>query len=424
MRSREKTDSQSSNPSANLSEIETFSGAALPGPGGLWGANANSTGKIVTLHNVNQTLVTDQAGKQRISQSDALGELTDVWEITTADTATESITFPNTSIAAGYHSTYLYDGLGDLIQVNQRIGTNGSNQQRTFVYDSLKRMSSMTNPEGGIVSYAYDGNRNLVTKTDARSIVTTMSYDPLNRVTSKTYSDGTPQLNYYYDNQNLPFNPTGFNRGYSIGRTVAVITGGTSSSAGNYYGYDHRGQIVQKMQVSGAVFPMSVAYNLAGGITSESYPSGRTVSYGYDGSGRMLSLNSPIITNAPVGVSLSNISYAPSGGLLSETYGNGLVHSIGYNSRQYAGGMTSGAPDMTFDQNNKVMGMTYDSVGNMTYDGNHSYSFDAENKVIGYDSFSNQYVYDGEGNRVWKQDVCHIYGIRNQLIEEYRPQTS
>ena len=68
--------------------------------------------------------------------------------------------------------------------------------------------------------------------------------------------------------------------------------------------------------------------------------------------------------------------------------------------------------------------MTYDSVGNMTYDGNHNYTFDAENKVIGYDGLANQYVYDGEGNRVWKQNICHIYGIGNKLIEEYRPQTS
>ena len=491
-RTRARADQTASNPSPGVSETETFAGATLPGPNGPWGTNTTSTGKILTSHNANQVLVTDQAGKQRQSISDGLGRLAQVVED------------PN---GLNYLTTYSYDTLDNLTTVSQ------GNQTRSFAYSSLKRLMSATNPESGIVSYTYDLNGNLLTKTDVRSIVATMTYDPLNRVLSKTYSDATPQINYYYDNQTLPFTPTGFSRGYSIGRLVAVITGGASSSAGNYYGHDQIGQNVQKVQVSGTDFTMTASYNLAGGMTSETYPSGRTVNYGYDGAGRMASLNSPTITNAPVGVSLNNINYAPSGGLLSETYGNGLVHSVSYNSRlqpstinlvsastsasplqlsyqytststsndnngnvlqitsaigtntfqqefsydgvnrltyayeqdngsttnawqqafgydrygnrqQYAGGTTSGAPDMTFDQNNKVTGMTYDSVGNMTYDGNHNYTFDAENKVIGYDGLANQYVYDGEGNRVWKQNICHIYGIGNKLIEEYRPQTS
>jgi YD repeat-containing protein len=46
---------------------------------------------------------------------------------------------------------------------------NGSNsayaRTRTFVYDSLSRVTSASNPESGTISYAYDADSNLITKT-------------------------------------------------------------------------------------------------------------------------------------------------------------------------------------------------------------------------------------------------------------------
>lgn len=44
------------------------------------------------------------------------------------------------------------------------------------------------------VTYVYDDNGNLTSKTDARGVVTTYGYDSLNRVTSRSYSDGTPPV--------------------------------------------------------------------------------------------------------------------------------------------------------------------------------------------------------------------------------------
>ena len=321
----------------------------------------------MTSHNANQVLVTDQAGKQRQSTMDGLGRLTQVVED------------PN---GLNYLTTYSYDTLDNLTTVSQ------GNQTRSFAYSSLKRLMSASNPESGIVSYTYDNDGNLLTKTDARSIVTTMAYDPLNRVTSKTYSDGTPQLNYFYDNQTLTYNPTGFNRGTAMGRLVAITTGG--SSAGNYYGYDQIGQNVQKVQVSGTDFTMTASYNLAGGMTGETYPSGRTVNYGYDGAGRMASLNSPTITNAPVGVGLSNINYAPSGGLLSETYGNGLVHSVSYNSRlqpstiNLVSASTSASP----------LQLSYQYTSTSTSNDNNGNVLQITS-AIGTNTFQQEFSYDG-----------------------------
>lgn len=100
----------------------------------------------------NTVTVTDQAGKQRKSQTDGLGRLKHIYED------------PN-GVGVNYLTTYAYDSLDNLTNVYQ--GT----QTRTFVYDSLKRLTSATNPESGTITYQYDNNGNLTQKTDARGVV-------------------------------------------------------------------------------------------------------------------------------------------------------------------------------------------------------------------------------------------------------------
>lgn len=137
--------------------VETFSGASLPGP---WGANSSSTGLVVTAYDANATTVTDQAGKVRRSVADGLGRLSRVDE-PDANGALGSLSSPNQS------TSYAYDALDNLTTVSQGV------QTRTFVYSSLKRLTSAANPESGTITYGYDNNGNLTSKVDARSITTT-----------------------------------------------------------------------------------------------------------------------------------------------------------------------------------------------------------------------------------------------------------
>src|SRR5262249_18415998 len=101
---------------------------------------------VTTSYGGNQTTVTDEAGRSRRSTSDALGRLTSVLED------------PN---GLNYATTYDYDALGNLLHVLQGV------QTRTFLYDGLSRLTSATNPESGALSYSYDENGNLLSKTDA-----------------------------------------------------------------------------------------------------------------------------------------------------------------------------------------------------------------------------------------------------------------
>src|SRR5207244_3143341 len=115
-------------------------------------------------------------------------------------------------------------------------------QTRTFVYSSLARLLSATNPESGAICYGalssgqcqgngYDGNGNLVYKTDARSVVSSYVYDALNRPTSRTYSDGTPAVTYTYDSTSIA---NGKGRLASESSSVASYS---------YSGYDALGRV-------------------------------------------------------------------------------------------------------------------------------------------------------------------------------------
>ncbi|HEY3103764.1 MAG TPA: BPSL0067 family protein, partial [Pyrinomonadaceae bacterium] len=387
-----------------LSETAVWTTSAFDALGRVISVTTPDSAVVTSSFYGNTVSATDQAGKQRKSVSDALGRLTSVYE----DPA-----------GANYQTMYSYDVLGDLITVNQGV------QTRSFAYDSLKRLTSATNPESGAVSYSYDNNGNLLTRIDARSITTTIAYDALNRPTAKTYSDGTPRSDFYYDAQTLPGGAPTFDRGYSTGALVAVTYGG--GSAGTYRGYDPLGRVVRQYQQTDSVNYLVEAAYAPWGMTSETYPAvtgagdRRTVTYAPDSAGRLASLNSNATTYAPA-ASVSGIGYASSNALNTETYGNSLIHAISYNNRLQPTEIklgTSGNPTSilslaynygTTNNNGNVLSVTYNG-GGLSY--TQSFGYDTLNRLTtssenggaswsqtnGYDQYGNRWIDLGGGNQ-------------------------
>jgi RHS repeat-associated protein len=362
---------------------------------------------VTSSYSGNTVTVTDQAGKARKSVTDGLGRLATVYEDPSG---------------LNYSTSYAFDVLDDLTTVSQGV------QTRTFAYDSLKRLTSASNPESGTVSYTYDNNGNLLSKTDPRSITTTIAYDALNRATSKSYNDSpqTPTVSYFYDSQTLPSGAPSFDRGSSTGRLVAV-TYGSGSSAGTYRGYDAMGRVIRQYQQTDSVnYLVEATYNLAGGVATETYPSvpgagdRRTVSFSYDSAARLSSLSSSATSYAPA-ASVSSIGYASHNALNTETYGNSLIHGVTYNNRLQANEIklgTTGNPtcvvDLTYNygttnNNGNLQGVNY-SGGGLSY--TQTFSYDSLNRLQtaqensgsswsqtnGYDQYGNRWIDYGGGN--------------------------
>jgi YD repeat-containing protein len=95
-----------------------------------------------------------------------------------------------------------YDGMGGVWQVTNPYRPGESVEWTKTSYDGVSRVVEVetpdaTNPESGQVGYSYDANGNLLTKTDARGVVTTFNpYDGLDRPTRKSYNDGTSVVDY------------------------------------------------------------------------------------------------------------------------------------------------------------------------------------------------------------------------------------
>lgn len=162
---------------------DSFAGSGYPFP---WGGNGANTGGTSYSYNANAVTFYDEAGKSRTSTFDALGCLSMVNE-------------------GGFNSATFYAyGFGDRLLSVQQAG-----QSRTFNYDGAGRLLWANNPESGLTSYKYDGNGNVTERTGDRTIVACygnvsgqscdhQGYDALDRVTKKSYSDGTPSVTYYY----------------------------------------------------------------------------------------------------------------------------------------------------------------------------------------------------------------------------------
>ncbi|MCA1614559.1 MAG: DUF4214 domain-containing protein, partial [Acidobacteria bacterium] len=276
---------------------------------------------MTTAYAADRVTVTDQRGRKRSSVSDALGRLTQVTEDPTPG-------------GLNYVTNYGYDALGNL-----RTVTQGEQPARVFVYDSLSRLTSASNPESGTVGYTYDANGNLKTKTDARGVTATYTYDLLNRNIITSYAGGgtsTPQVRHYYDNPAAGAN--------GLGRLYWTEAVGVSSTAFNTY--DAVGRPTRHRQVYwagaawGQYFDVTRTYDRAGNVLTQTYPSGHTVAYNYDAAGR-LGDNGPQLAfagNLGDGVArtyASGLSYSEFGGLRQERFGTQtpLYHKLHYNVR-------------------------------------------------------------------------------------------
>ncbi|MDP9337480.1 MAG: hypothetical protein M3P45_01290, partial [Acidobacteriota bacterium] len=209
----------------------------------------------LTSYSGNCVTVTDPSLKARKSCSDALGRLISVSEDPTG---------------LNYLTTYSYDALDNLTSVVQAGSRN-----RTFTYNSLSQLLTAINPESGTLTYTYDSNGNVKTKvaplpnqTGTSTVTTGYTYDALNRLTQKSYSDGSLAVYFYYDACSFCTAPIT----NGIGRLVHTSN---NVNAAATYGYDPMGRVKTHsgclpLSCVDTAFPINVNYDLAGDMTSYS----------------------------------------------------------------------------------------------------------------------------------------------------------
>ncbi len=244
----------------------------------------------------------------------------------------------------------------------------GTGRTVSYGYDGSLRLTSVTDANGGVTSYTYDGtSQRLATITDPRMLTwLTNTYDANGRVTLQTFVDGTTwQYAYTLDangqvTQTDVTNPRGFverltfdTAGYPLSSTPAF---GTSLAQTTSYSrdttthrptritdalarhtdftYDTAGNVLGITRLAGTANAVATTYTYTptfNQLATMTDPLNHTTTFGYDGVANLTSIKNPLnetttFTHDPQGNVLSVTD--PLNQTTRFTYLQGLLYTI------------------------------------------------------------------------------------------------
>jgi RHS repeat-associated protein len=284
-----------------------------------------------------------------------------------------SVTYGGT--AAGTY--YSYDGLGRVVERVQQ--TDGTNYEVNATYNRAGAMLTETYPAAApattrrVVTHTFDGAGRLASLSTAGAGVTGIQYASHGALSQETYGTLIHKIGY-----NERLQPTSIQLGTSISpgsKLDLVYEYGTTTNNGN----------------------------LTKQIITVDATEIWTQTFTYDSLNR---LDTAKEVKDLVTQWTQNFDY--------DQYGNHCIRAAATPTQPCAPAVSPA--------NNRLNGRSYDLAGNqLDGDANHSFTYDAENKIKTVDGAS-AYVYDGEGNRVRKllgENLRMIHGIGGQLFSEF-----
>lgn len=325
-------------------------------------------GKLTYAYEPNGNLetITDVAGKITTLGYDALNRV-------------RSIQKPATGLV-----TRDYDGLDQLT-----AWTDGRALATSISVDGLGNTTGVVSPDAGTASMTHDLAGNIETRTDAKGQVTTYVYDALNRIVQATYADGR-QTEYGYDAGTFGLGRlTSVTEKNSAGDTVYVRT----------ISYRQDGKPSSETVIAGlATLTTSYSYDSTGRLQTLTYPSGRTVTLGYDANGQIKS----VVTKAPAEAEqtvASNATYFPFGGLAGFTAGNGLGYQRSFGQDGKVEGYRVGSTQWELGYDTRGRIQTIGIQGNAT--STTQYGHDDAGRITSAvtPNATYGYTYDDAGNR-------------------------
>jgi RHS repeat-associated protein len=305
-------------------------------------------------------------------------------------------------------TTYWPDGT-----VKTRV--DGLGKVTSYGADTLGRVASVTDPLNRVTTYTYDAVDAVLTTTDPQNQVTTNTYDDAGQLLTTTYSDGvTPKVTRTYTGAGLA--------------ATTVDGSGTTTSA-----YDSLGRLTSQSMAGQTV---GYGYDLAGRVTTLTYPNGKNVTRAYDGDGSLTG-----VTDWLGGA--STFGYDGGGRLATLTAPNGVTSTIGHDAPGRTTGITvanggttlAGLAD-TWDAAGQLSGETsaglgpdrgfgYDPDGRLTTDTGTTYAYDNAGQLTSnagttqaYDAagqLTGSYTFDPRGNRTAAGTTAYSYDQANRL---------
>ncbi|HEY1127852.1 MAG TPA: RHS repeat-associated core domain-containing protein [Roseateles sp.] len=320
---------------------------------------------------------------------------------------------------AGQQLTYGYDGNGNVVTITDAIS-----RVTTNTYDAHNRLRTVTAPDNGITEFHYDTEGKLDWVKDPRNFVTNYTYnafgdrltqsspdtgsttyalDDLGRVQTETNAGG--QTVYTWDKLGRMLSRTKsgqtetftFDAGsYGKGRLTSIVDGSGQTS----FTYSAAGELLTQVAViSGQTYTSSWSYDSAGRNIGMSYPTGFSLTYGYDSYGRPNNITSTH-TGSLTTLS-SNFLYQPATNrLYAWRFGNGVPRLIHLDTDGRVARLEGGAlHDLAYGYHATD---TIQQITDSIYAGQSaSFTYNGRDRLatVARSGDSQSFTWDGVGNR-------------------------
>jgi len=282
-----------------------------------------------------------------------------------------------------------YDSVSNLTALTDAMG-----RTTRFVSDPVGRLLSMVDPLEGAERYVYTPGGRLHTRTDRKGVVTTYRHDARGRMTSMTFTDGTPEVSIDYDDANRTVT-------HSNGTDTVILV------------YDTSGRLASERSVRNGS-TVSYTYNDDHQRKTVRLNEALVASYGYEDG---------YLTSITAGGAVFGFEYDDFGRRRTLTYPNGVVSTYRYHETR---GWLERIAAVRGDQTVLDVAYTHDAVGNRlskrTPEWTEVYEYDSASRLVGVTrgATSWRYAYDLVGNRISEQidgrPRTYQYDDRNRLL--------
>ncbi len=292
--------------------------------------------------------------------------------------------------------TYRYDYDPNRNRIEQ---VDGEDNRVAFLYDSLNRMTLMTQDPGGLdlrTSHLYDPNGNETRLTDAKGQVIEMDYDELNRLKSKKYNLTSADLQLFTRTHRIDYE---YDPNDNLSRVDETKSSGTDPPAvvSSFKTYDALDRIETETDAWGR--RLTYDYDPQGNRTLLIDPDSVRTEYAYDELNRIETLT--FGDGQAVGY-----EYFPDGLKKKVTNPNGTTSTYQYDAADRMTGISHAGPsgivsayEYTYDPNGNREKQVEQNAGRTeTTD----YTYDLVNRLksVTYPDKAVTYEYDLTGNRI------------------------
>ncbi|WP_328299176.1 DUF6531 domain-containing protein [Streptomyces sp. NBC_00435] len=301
----------------------------------------------------------------------------------------------------GHKTLYTYQS-GMLTSETRGAGTADAGTW-TYTYDPVSMgMTSSSDPNGNLQTFAYDDHGNRISESDARGFTTSHVYDDGDHLITTVDPGGLRTDRAYDESGHITASGSGF--GLLTSTTVQPADGSVPARASAMYYEDaaHPADVTRTVDARGNT--TLATYDAKGNITSSTDPEGNRTLYGYDADrGLMTSSVSPAGTAAGTVPGCA----PPAKGCTTFSY-----DAWGHQTRSVdpLGRTTSAA----FDANGNQTSAT-DSNNHSTVNGYDA--FDRRTTVTRPDATSTRTAYNGDGTTARTIDGANastLYGYDSQ----------